>query len=76
MSLLTVSTCGFSAVSMLQGYLHLCCLGVKESGTYSVVDLGADFLPCLAALLFGICRAIRELALDLGCGAVRIAWIL
>jgi hypothetical protein len=41
---------------------------------YSLVDLGAGFLPDLAALRLGVCRALRDLALDLCCDVVRVTW--
>jgi hypothetical protein len=41
-----------------------------------VVDLGADLLADLAALVFNVCRAVGELALDLGCDVVRVAYVL
>jgi hypothetical protein len=46
----------------------------KERIAYSLVDLGAGFLPDLAALRLGVGRALRDLALDLCCDVVRVTW--
>lgn len=48
---------------------------MTEEWTYSVVDLGANLLPRLPALCFSVCRAVRELAFDLGRDVVCVACV-